>query len=394
MSTVNFRRVMKDAGVPVTQRTAMDEFRRIVAEENAPFNNAVRLSPFWRLVSLLFVKPFMWLVKLLYQDIFPALFLKTATGEWVDVFAWQLGLERKAATKAKGMITLTRHNATGQLVVPLGTVIQSAPIAGRVYRLEVIDPGLFKAGDKHLDVLCEAVETGSAYNLATGFYALIATNLAGIASVSNADGWLLVPGADEETDEDLKQRCRNSFTAVNQWHIDAVYKAMLSDYPGVDVADIWIDSDAPRGAGTANAYILFDDGVPADEYIAVMTQRIMTDGNHGFSDDVLISAMPTQNLEQSAQVRFKDFKQAHEKTALIEQISSFIRVALRELPVSVGYSPTRTFPHTLFSWSLLIHELHVQFPDLLSIDFAHDADIDCRLWVPKLTSLNLTEVSA
>ena len=98
--------------------------------------------------------------------------------------------------------------------------------ASRMIHTNVKLPILRRSWQTGLVVLCEAEETGSAYNLATGFYALVSTALSGIASARNADDWLIVPGADVETDDELKARCRNQFSAVNRWNIDAVYKAL------------------------------------------------------------------------------------------------------------------------------------------------------------------------
>lgn len=389
MSGVDFKQVLSDAGVPTTETDLIARLRQIAVEEAAPFNNKSEFSPFWRLVKALMVKPLLWLIQLQYLVILPALFLKSATGKWVDVFAWQLGLERKQATKARGMITLVRYDSGRELVVPIGTVIQSDLINNKVYRLAVIKEGLFQSGDAELNVLCEAVETGTAYNLATNFYAVLATPLSGVVQVKNASDWLLVPGADVETDDELKERCRNQFNAVNMFHIDQAYIAMITRWAGVGVKDIYIEHDAPRGPGTANIYILFDHGAPADEYLEQMREYVIAQGNHGFSDDVLIAAIPVRDVNQVARVVLSDRLNTDEKIAIKKKIENFIRVALRDLP-NTTYKPTRSFPNARFVWSVLITELHQHFSDtLISIDFESDADIEAQMWIPRLKNLEV-----
>lgn len=390
MSTVDFKAILQNAGVPVTEDAALAELRTLAAQESAPWNNLSPYSPFYRLVSLLFVKPLVWLVESLAGEILPALFLKTAAGQWVDTFAWQLGLTRKPALKARGMITLTRYSGDGTLVVPLGTVIQSAVIANRVYRMRVIESQTFAVGQTGLVVLCEAEETGSAYNLATGFYALVSTALSGIASARNADDWLIVPGADVETDDELKARCRNQFSAVNRWNIDAVYKALVAEYAGIGVDDIYIEHDAPRGPGTANIYVLSDEITPSAEFYTQITDRIRTAGSHGLGDDVVVLPIPTQLINVQCRIRPAGWLTALERASLATEVGNMIRVALRGLPVSTGYTPTRVMPNTLFSWSRLITELHAQFLALVSIDIrGTDDDLYPALWVTRVGAVDV-----
>lgn len=390
MSDVDFQQVVADACVPVTEADALARLKQIALEENAPFVNQSPYSPFWRLVSLLMIKPLMWLVSLLSQEILPALFLKTATGQWVDLFAYQLGLERKAAVKARGIITLTRYSADGSLAVPVGTVIQSAVIAHRTYRMLTVEPASFLPGQMTLHVLAEAEDYGAAYNLATGFYALVSTALAGIASASNAAGWLIIPGADRETDEALKARCRNQFAAVNRWNIDAVYKALVAEYAGVGVDDIYIEHNAPRGPGTANIYILSDAVDPTPEWFQAVTNRIKADGSHGLGDDVLVMPIPTRAMPVALRIRVAGWLDAPAQAALVVNIKSFVGVALRSVPTSVGYSPTRVMPGGLFAWSQLIRDLHDAFPTLLSVDFlGTDDDLVTGLWIPDPQSISV-----
>lgn len=389
----DFKQVLADAGIPVSEDTAMLHLRQIAAEENAPFNNLSKFSPFGRLLSLLFVKPFLWLVNFHATTLLPSLYLKTATGQWVDMFAWQLGLTRKAATKTRGIITLTRYKGAGRLAVPIGTVIQSAAIAGRVYRMLVTQEGVFEDGQTTLSVVCEAEQAGSAHNLADGFYALVSSSLSGIASVSNTPGWLVVPGADEENDDELKARCRNQFTASNRWHIDASYLAIVSEFAGVGIEDIYIEHNAPRGPGTANIYILSNEQSPSPEFFTAIQQHIMPAGNHGLGDDVAVLPMPTRPIDVSMRIRLAGWLSTAERAAVESNIRTVVGIALRSLP-PVGYAPTRVMPNTTFAWSVLIRELHDYFPSLRSVDFlGADDDLQPTLWVTRLGTLTVESLS-
>ena len=392
MSSIDFKAVVASTGIPTTDKDLLAEWRKIAVDEGIALNNGCEISPFWRLVTALVTKPVMWLLSLLWGEILPGLFLKTAmqmeSKLWVELFAYQLGLSRKLATKARGSIIFSRASATAALTVKAGTVIQSPAINGRVYRLVTLTDTVMAVGVLEMAVIAEAEEAGSAYNLATGFYALMSTPLAGIVSVRNNADWLLVPGADEETNLELGERCRNQFATVNQWHVDAAYTAMVTKWAGVAVSDVYIEHDAPRGAGTANIYILFDFGLPATEYIAAMQRYIMTEGNHGLGDDVQIIAMPTTPVDVIASVVLSPTLTAAERAELVSDIGLVIRIALRGMPPT-DYQPTRVEPYKRFAWSRLIRELHDYFPALESIDFAVDTDLQPQLSLPQLRNLNV-----
>ena len=89
-------------------------------------------------------------------------------------------------------------------------------------------------------------------------------------------------------------------------------------------------------------------------------------------------------------IRAAGWLTATERANLANSVGDFIRVALRGLPVSVGYRPTRVMPNTLFSWSRLITELHAQFPALVSIDIkGTDDDLQPALWVTRVTAVDV-----
>lgn len=119
-----------------------------------------------------------------------------------------------------------------------------------------------------------------------------------------------------------------------------------------------------------------------------MQQHIMTDGNHGLGDDVQIMPMPTYPLDVDAAVVVSPALSPSDKATLVESLKNFIRVALRTLPPT-DYNPTRVEPYRRFAWSRLIRELHNQFADLESVDFAVDTDLQPALALPSLRNLNL-----
>ena len=388
MSDVDFKQALTDAGIPTTEAGLRKAWESEVAAQGSKLSNTSAYSPFWRLITALVTKPVMWLISFISDTVLPNFFVKTASNAWLDTLAWAVNVERKGATKAKGVILFTRIAAGGTLELPAGIVVQSSAINGHIYQLVTTTPAIFADGLLQLEVPVEAQEVGSGYNLAPGYYAILPVPLAGIAQVVNVDGWLIAPGADPEPDEQLRLRVRNQFSAVNQWHTDAVYRAMISAFPGVRPDGVYFLHGAPRGPGSANAYVLFDADVPADTYLEQINAHIRDQGNHGHGDDLVVMVMP----ETQHAIRLTLWPRAlignEKRDSLRDEVVLFVRAAFRESTVT-DYQPTLTYPQSRFSFSRLGEELHQQFPGIESLHF-DNADIVSELSIPRINSLEVT----
>jgi uncharacterized phage protein gp47/JayE len=388
VSDVDFKQALTDAGIPTTEAGLRKAWESEVATQGSKLSNTSAYSPFWRLITALVTKPVMWLISFISDTVLPNFFVKTAGDTWLDMLAWAVNVERKGATKAKGVILFTRIAAGGTLELPAGIVVQSSAINGHIYQLVTTTPATFADGLLQLEVPVEAQEVGSGYNLAPGYYAILPVPLAGIAQVVNADGWLIAPGADPEPDEQLRLRVRNQFSAVNQWHTDAVYRAMISAFPGVRPDGVYFLHGAPRGPGSANAYVLFDADVPAATYLEQINAHIRDQGNHGHGDDLVVMVMP----ETQHAIRLTLWPRAlignDKRDSLRDEVALFVRAAFRESTVT-DYQPTLTYPQSRFSFSRLGEELHQQFPGIESLHF-DNADIVSELSIPRINSLVVT----
>lgn len=388
MSDVDFKQALTDAGIPTTEAGLRKAWESEVAAQGSKLSNTSAYSPFWRLITALVTKPVMWLISFISDTVLPNFFVKTASNAWLDTLAWAVNVERKGATKAKGVILFTRIAAGGTLELPAGIVVQSSAINGHIYQLVTTTPAIFADGLLQLEVPVEAQEVGSGYNLAPGYYAILPVPLAGIAQVVNVDGWLIAPGADPEPDEQLRLRVRNQFSAVNQWHTDAVYRAMISAFPGVRPDGVYFLHGAPRGPGSANAYVLFDADVPADTYLEQINAHIRDQGNHGHGDDLVVMVMP----ETEHSIRLTLWPRAlignEKRDSLRDEVALFVRAAFRE-STATDYQPTLTYPQSRFSFSRLGEELHQQFPGIESLHF-DNADIVSELSIPRINSLEVT----
>ena len=385
--SVDFKQALADSGIPTTEAALKAAWEAEVVAQGSKLANTSAYSPFWRVITALVTKPVLWLLTFVSDTVLPNFFVKTAEKAWLDMLAWAVNVERKTPTKAIGSLLFSRATTAGELEVPIGTRVQSASINGNVYELVTTAAASFVEGESQLQIPATAVEAGSGYNLAPGYYAILPVPVPGVVQVVNLDGWLANPGSDSEPDDELRLRVRNQFSAVNQWHTDAVYRALIAAFPGVSANGVFFQHGAPRGPGSANAYVLFEADVPADIYLQQINAKIMDEGNHGHGDDLLVMVMPETLHEVSLQVWPVANLTPAQRADLQTDIGLFIRAAFRE---STGrdFSPTLTWPQSRFSFSRLTEELHEQFPGIDSLKFNND-DILSNLDIPRLQVLQV-----
>ena len=383
----DFEQIVKDAGIPTTEAEMQQQWDQINTEQGSLIKNDNKWSSFWKLVSALVTTPALWIVKFLINELLPNSFIKTAGGKFLDILAWALGLERKAAVFTRGMITFTRDQVGNALVVPAGTVINTPPINGVVYSLVTLVDTQFPNGELTVDIECRATGSGVAFNLAPGYYSILPEPIAGVLSVRNNDDWITISGADAETDDELRLRCRNQFTAVGQFHHDAAYKAIISEFAGLRIDYIWFEHGAPRGAGSANAYLMIDSGQPDQPFVDTVNTHINDNGYHGHGDDMRCFPMPETVHNLSPNAYLNPNLTPEQQTNLMTGIENMIRCAFRE---NQAFTVTKTWPFTRFSFSQLGRELHKQFPDLISIEFGQD-DIVSLMALPVIGTLSITK---
>ena len=385
MSEVDFKKALADAGIPTTEAALKAAWEAEVVAQGSKLANTSAYSPFWRVITALVTKPVLWILTFVTGTVLPNFFLKTATSTWLDMLAWAVNVERKAPTKAIGSLLFSRATTVGSFEIPIGTRVQSATINGNVYELVTTAVGSFIEGASQVSIPVIAIDAGSGFNLAPGYYAVLPVPVPGVVQVVNLDGWLATPGSDAELDDDLRLRARNQFSAVNQWHTDAVYRALIAAFPGVSANGVYFEHGAPRGPGSANAYVLFEADAPADTYLQQINARIMDEGNHGHGDSMLVLVMPETQHDVSLQVWPVANLTEAQRATLKADIALFIRAAFRESTGS-DYAPTLTWPQSRFSFSRLVEELHEQFPSIESMKFGND-DIISALAIPRLRSL-------
>ncbi|AST78800.1 TPA: baseplate J/gp47 family protein [Citrobacter farmeri] len=383
---VDFEQVLRDSGMPTTEAEVTAAFKATVQAEGF-ITNTSRMSPFWRLITKIVTTPVMWLKDALVSVVLRNMFVATATGPMLRLLAWAVNIEAKPASAAEGMVRFYKTKAADVVAVSAGTVIQTERINGVIYSVAVSEDTTLPAGPESGLVPVTATGTGSGYNLAPGYYRILPVAVAGIASVVNEDEWLITPGADEESDDELRDRTRNQFNLVGNYHTDAIYRSMIAGVLGLSVDRIFFLHDAPRGPGTANAYLLLDSGEISQPFVDAVNDYVNSQGHHGHGDDLQCFAMPetTHTLAVTVYVENKENMTDEELSRLKTDVSNLIRCAFRE---NANYDVKKTWPYSRFSFSNLGREIHKMFPVIDSLHFSL-TDIVSELSVPRLAGLSV-----
>ncbi|HGY5236720.1 TPA: baseplate J/gp47 family protein [Aeromonas salmonicida subsp. pectinolytica] len=387
--TVDFMALLDNSGVPTTAAAMEAELKKEVVAAGSLITNDSDVSPFWRLVRGVVITPALWLVRtLLAGHVLPNTFVATATDAYLDLKAWDVDLTRKGDQKTRGVITFVKVSQSDAVTIPADIWIATERINGTIYRMKPVQTMVSPAGEAVARVVCEAEFAGAAWNLAPGYYNLLSEPVTGILSARNDDKeWIITPGADAESNDALGLRIKNQFSAVGRYHIDAVYRSMLASVAGIRADHIFFEHDAPRGPGTANAFILLEVGSTPASLIDKLNDYVTNQGNHGHGDDLQVMAMPETQHSLTLAIWPQPNLTEAQRAALVAGVRQLVNAAFR---LSADYpTVTRTWPQSRFSLSQLGRELHQAFPELKSLHFT-ELDILSGLAIPRLSGLEIT----
>jgi len=186
-------------------------------------------------------------------------YLSTASGPWLDLLAEEFyALKRKPAAFARGVVHLSALPGFGPYEIGPGDLWVGTADGKRYSN---ITGGTLPQGGT-LDLLVQAESPGASYNVPDGAITVLHTPLPGV-SVVNLAGWLVEAGADEETDEELRARCRARWAELGGGATKAAYEYWaLTAHPSV--TKVRILDDHPRGQGTVDVVIWGEGGIGSE----------------------------------------------------------------------------------------------------------------------------------
>lgn len=185
-------------------------------------------------------------------------FLDLATGTWLTLLAKGVyDLTRLAPTYAEGEATLTAAPTAGPETIAVGQLV-AADVNG--IRFRNTTGGTLPLGGT-LALQWRAELPGTDYNLSNGTLTVLVTSLPGV-TVDNtplSGSWLSTVARDEETDANLRIRCRARWATLGvQAPADAYVAWALES--GAGVTRVYVDDQNPGGPGTFWVYCASDAG--------------------------------------------------------------------------------------------------------------------------------------
>ncbi|MEE1060427.1 MAG: baseplate J/gp47 family protein [Ruminococcus sp.] len=210
------------------------------------------------------------------------MFMSTASGEFLDYFASQRGLERKPAQKAQGELYFKINEAhASDIFIPKGTTVTTAdPVPVRFVTLE--DDCIF-AGNTATLVYAEAEKAGSSGNIQAFKANIMVDAPVEIDYVYNTD--VFFGGCDEETDEQLRKRIKDTLRMPVNGTNSAYYKKLALTVPGITNVGV---IPKVRGVGTVDVYV--SNGSQASEEIALAQAQELISRNRELNVDVKVNA--------------------------------------------------------------------------------------------------------
>lgn len=159
------------------------------------------------------------------EEVYYAPFVNTSEGTSLDHVGMYLTITRRPAIKSKGLLKITGRDGT---LVPKGFKVGKDNLI-----FETVEDVMIVNGSA--DVGIESVGAGKIYNVDAGQINEILNPIAGVEEVINENP--TENGLDVETDEEFRNRYRQSYARVGGSTVPAITAALL-DTPGVVDAEV------------------------------------------------------------------------------------------------------------------------------------------------------------
>lgn len=222
----------------------------------------------------------------------------TATGSWLDLHCHQVNVTRKTATKAKGTVYFTRAGTSGNVPISAGKIVKTKPDGqGNVYRFVTLEDVVLQDGGTEVVAPVEAEEYGQRANVTAGHICEISTTIPGIDAVENRSDWLEREGADEESDNGLRERYVLAWKDVNG-ATKYAYESWARSVVGV--IGVKIADQHPRGQGTVDVILKGAAGIPTQDLIDAVDAVVQD--KRPINDDVLVKGPTAVNVTISAEL--------------------------------------------------------------------------------------------
>ncbi len=236
-------------------------------------------------------------------------FPHTAEGEHLDLHAQMRALQRRAPTKAEGVLCFSVNRAAEQdLTIPAGTICMTAGMV----RFETVEAGTLRAGTLSVHVPTRAWEPGTAGNVPAGTVTIMTVAPIGVAACTNPDAFS--GGVDAEDDESLRKRILDSYKRLPNGANAAFYQQGALSFEQVAAATVL---PRQRGIGTVDVVVASHSGIPDEELLEQI--RDYFEQRREIAVDVGVLAPTTEPVTVSVAIAAADGYEPTTVTAAVEQ---------------------------------------------------------------------------
>jgi uncharacterized phage protein gp47/JayE len=162
------------------------------------------------------------------QLVYMSAYVDTATGNQLDQVVAVLGITRSQPDFAEGVVTFLREGAGQEILIPIGTLVateESSTGEKKVYKTSKV--ATLAANRTSVEVQIRAVERGEEMESAADTVVVMPRPVPGIKFVNNEAPIRLV-GKRRETDEELRERAKNTLISSGKATIISIENALLS----------------------------------------------------------------------------------------------------------------------------------------------------------------------
>ena len=178
---------------------------------------------------------FAYEIALLYEKmrlVYLSAYVDTAEGQQLDLVVAILGIKRGEPDFAEGTVIFQRDIGNKDIDVPMGTLIatpETPTTPKKVY--QTTETKLFPKGQTSLEMKIQATNRGEGEVTPAETLSVLPRPIPGIKAVTNPNGTRF-SGKRKETDEELRERAKNTLISSGKATILSIENALLS-LPGV-----------------------------------------------------------------------------------------------------------------------------------------------------------------
>ena len=257
-------------------------------------------------------------------------FPQTAGGKYLDFHAKLRGAERKAATKARVMLTfsLSQESET-DTVIDEGCICASRN--NPYIQFVTLGDAVIPAGELSVTAEAEASESGSSYNVRAGEVTVIVNPPLTVAKVTNAAPHVF--GFEEENDSRLRKRILSAYSIPSTgFSADSLRESLLS-------VDGILDCRISELANRAQVTLKTADGEISEDIISKINDRLYIADIFGFSKNISLAQKRDCSLRISVKCSVSEFTRIkNEVEKKVREITDSLLIGERLVLSSLSYA--------------------------------------------------------